>query len=131
MPHPSATIPGLRVLVVEDEFLIADEMTGWLSRAGAETVGPVPDVEQALELIAAAKGTLDAAVLDANLGEGETAYPVADRLDELGIPYLFATGDVQLVDQPTYRSKPRLEKPVSEGDLLKILEKIRRPRTRT
>ncbi|MFC7739055.1 hypothetical protein ACFQX4_25470 [Roseomonas sp. GCM10028921] len=126
MPEHSDPLSGLRILLVEDEYVIADEMTGWLRRAGAEVVGPVPSVEQALDLIDEAEGALDAAVLDANLGFGETAYPIADRLDELGVPYAFATADVNLISKPSYQSHPRLEKPISQRNLLRVLERMRR-----
>lgn len=128
MPEHSDPLSGLRILIVEDEYVIADEMTGWLRRAGAEVVGPVPSVEQALDLIDDAEGALDAAVLDANLGFGETAYPIADRLDELGVPYAFATGDVNLISKPSYQGHPRLEKPISQRSLLAVLERMLRPR---
>ncbi|WP_424136291.1 response regulator [Roseomonas chloroacetimidivorans] len=124
MPEAAGPLAGSRVLLVEDEYLIADEMRDWLHRAGASVMGPVPDVEQALDLIDEQAGTLDAAVLDANLGEGETAYPIADRLDELGVPYLFATGDVRLIDEPSYQGRPKLEKPVMERELLKALAQL-------
>jgi DNA-binding response OmpR family regulator len=84
---------GRRILVVEDEALLAmlaeDELLG----AGARVVGPAASVAEALRLIeaAAAEGGLSAAVLDVKLA-GETVSPVADRLAALGVPFLFATG---------------------------------------
>jgi CheY-like chemotaxis protein len=126
-------LAGRRILLVEDEFLIVEAMEEWLSRAGAEIVGPVPSVEQALDLIEEEGNALDAAVLDVNLGLGKEAYPIADRLNELGVPYLFTTGDVQIIDHPAHRERPRLDKPVTRAQLLEALEKllaVRSPGTR-
>ncbi|WP_338663657.1 response regulator [Pararoseomonas sp. SCSIO 73927] len=128
MPDGPGPLAGCRVLLVEDEYLIADEMESWLRQAGAVVLGPVPDVDAALDIIEREAGALDAAVLDANLGDGETAYPVADRLDELGVPYMFATGDVRLVDEPSYQSRTRLEKPITQRGLLRALQSLVPPR---
>src|ERR1700710_974286 len=115
-PGPLA---GRRVLVVEDEYLIASEVKRWLLAAGSEVIGPVPSVDQALDLIEDRRP--DAAVLDVNLGDGETVYPVADKLGVLSVPYLFATGDVKLADTSVYRHRPRLEKPFVETELVRAL----------
>src|SRR4051794_9809722 len=79
-----------RVLVVEDEYLIADDMAQAPQRPGAEGAGPVPGREQARALIAANE-RLDAAVLDFNL-RGESVLPVAEALAGRGVPFVFATG---------------------------------------
>jgi CheY-like chemotaxis protein len=89
-PTTAGALARCRVLVVEDEYFIADDMARALERLGAEVVGPVPSREQALALIAAG-GRLDAAVLDLNL-RGESVLPVADTLAERGVPFVFATG---------------------------------------
>jgi CheY-like chemotaxis protein len=124
MSGATGPLVGRRILVVEDEFLIAEAIEEWLSRAGAEVVGPVPSVKQALEIIEARVNGLDAAVLDVNLGKGATVYPVADRLNELGVSYLFATGDVRIIDDPTHRERPRLDKPITRAQLLGSVEKL-------
>jgi CheY-like chemotaxis protein len=124
MAEMSGALTGRRILLVEDEYLIAMEMERWLQDAGAEVVGPVPSVEQALDAIEEVNGALDAAVLDINLSHGELVYPVADRLKELGVPYLFATGDVRVVSDQTYREQPRLEKPVLDRELLGAMVKL-------
>ena len=96
MAHQPISLVDRRVLVVEDEYLIAMEMAHCLRATGAEIVGPVANAQQALALIEA--GPLDAAVLDVNL-RGETVYVVADRLCERRVPYLFATGEVLIADR--------------------------------
>lgn len=83
----------------------------------------MPSVEQALDLIADGDG-LDAAVLDIDLGSGDTSYPIADRLAELGVPFLFATGEVRVRSHPNYGSRPRLDKPVTAPELLAAIETL-------
>jgi DNA-binding response OmpR family regulator len=114
-------LSGRRVLVVEDEYIIAMELDRWLQEAGIEVIGPVPRVEQALDLIEDEDG-LDAAVLDINLGPGETVYLVAERLIALGVPILFASGDVRVRNDPAYSERPRLEKPIIAPELLRAVE---------
>ena len=84
---------GKRVLVVEDEIAVAMLVEDELRGAGAEVLGPVPTVGDALRLVeaAAADGGISAAVLDINL-DGRHVAPVADKLAALGVPFLFATG---------------------------------------
>ena len=119
MSPPISPLADRRILLVEDEYLIAIEVKRWLQNAGAQVIGPVPSVERALDLIEA--GALDAAILDVNLGNGETAYPIADELGALGVPYLFATGDVKLGESSVYRHRPRLEKPFVQAELVRVV----------
>ncbi|GEP03842.1 response regulator [Methylobacterium oxalidis] len=121
MPNLATNLAGRRVLVVEDEYFIAMDMEHSLREAGADVVGPVPDAEQALALIEAAP--LDAAVLDVNL-RGQAVYAVADRLRDRGVPYLFATGEVQIADHSDYRSRPKLEKPILDTELVRAVGKL-------
>ena len=78
-----------RILVLDDEPLIAMMMEEWLAELGCETVGPASSVPSALGLI---EGTaIDGAILDVSLGN-EESYSVADALRERGVPFAFATG---------------------------------------
>ncbi|ABY29183.1 response regulator [Methylorubrum extorquens] len=113
---------GHRVLVVEDEYLIALLMTEWLEAAGADVVGPAPTVEKALALIES--DVVDAAILDVNLGHGRTVYLVADKLSVIGVPYMFATGDVMMAIADAYKHQPRVEKPFSETAFICALKKL-------
>ena len=115
MANPSgrpAKLTGKRVLVVEDEALVAMLVEDELRDAGAEVLGPAPTVDHALRLIeaAAADGGISAAVLDINLG-GRHVAPVADRLAALGVPFLFATGYGARRDVAGHDAAPVLEKP--------------------
>lgn len=80
---------GRNVLVVEDEYFLADETRRVLQSLGAVVVGPVAHVSDALDLLASE--TVDAAILDVHLGD-ELVFPVAEKLEEADIPYVFATG---------------------------------------
>lgn len=86
----SDLLAGRRILVVEDDFFIAEDMVATLAAAGVEVVGPASTVSAALGLIEEAD-RLDAAVLDVNL-QGEMAYPLADALVARAVPFMFATG---------------------------------------
>ncbi|SDN53628.1 CheY chemotaxis protein or a CheY-like REC (receiver) domain [Methylobacterium phyllostachyos] len=119
---PDTPLTGRHILVVEDEYLIASEVKRWLLTAGAIVVGPVPSVDGALDLIADHRP--DAAVLDVNLGDRDTAYPIADKLGILGVPYLFATGDLHLADASVYGHRPWIEKPFVESELVRVLTKL-------
>lgn len=119
-------LTGLRVLVVEDNFLLADLIADTLRRYGCVVVGPAGDVAMAVKL--AREAELDGAVLDLNLF-GEFCFPVAAALAERDVPYLFLTGyDTKHVIPPEYRSIRRLSKPVDPVGLSRAAEQCFRGR---
>ncbi|MBB3018622.1 CheY-like chemotaxis protein [Microvirga lupini] len=120
----AGSLSRCRVLVVEDEFYIADDMAAALEKLGAEVVGPVPTQEKALALIASAE-PIHAAILDFYL-KGETVYPVADALAERGIPFVFATGYDRATVLPEYQAVQRWEKPFNPHDLAQALPVLMR-----
>src|SRR4051794_39018019 len=89
------SMPGLpalalrRVLIVEDDTFLADEMARALRKLGADVVGPAPTLDKALTLLEAEP--VDVAVLDINL-QRERAFPVAAALRAQGVPFVFTTG---------------------------------------
>jgi CheY-like chemotaxis protein len=107
----NATLAGRFVLVVEDEYFVADEMRRAFEKAGAKVLGPVAQVEHALRLIAAAD-RIDAAVLDIRLFDGDV-YPVADALQARGVPFVFATGYERSAIPERYANVRVLQKPVA------------------
>lgn len=108
-----------RVLVVEDEFLIALEVEEALTRAGYEVVGPAATAHQAERL--AQQEALDAAVLDIDL-QGETVFAVADLLVGRGIPFVILSG-YGAEDLPErFRGRPSIGKPCPAEVLAPMLE---------
>lgn len=110
----------MRVLLLEDNFIIALDLAALVRDAGAEPVGPVATVADALS--AAAAGGIDAAILDINLGE-ENAYAVAEHLQRQAIPFAFATGySVTDMLPPACAGAPVLAKPYSAREVRALLE---------
>lgn len=113
-------IADKRILIVEDDYLIAQELANSFKQAGARVLGPVNSVTSALEAL---RGDLPhAAVLDVLL-DGETAYPVAEFLSERGIPFVFATGYGSVVPTP-YRGVRIFEKPVALPELTRSVAEL-------
>ena len=108
MKDDLALFRGKSVLVVEDDFLLAEQTRRELERNGAIIVGPVPSVELGLELVDTAR--IDAAILDVNL-DGEMVFPIADRLSELNIPFVFASGYDTIKIPKSYSGYVLCEKP--------------------
>ena len=114
-------LSGRRVLVVEDEALVAMLVEDALLDAGAEVVGPVATVADALELLK--RQLPEAAVLDLNLA-GETSTPVADELAKRGVPFVVATGYGADGLPPGHASVPVLAKPYDPSDLTAALARL-------
>ncbi|SFP60633.1 response regulator [Sphingomonas rubra] len=105
-----ALLRDQRVLVVEDEYLIAEAMERGLRRAGAIVLGPVSNVAAALALLER-EGSVDGAVLDINLGD-QKVYPVVDALLAQGARCVFATGNDPSDVPSAYAAIARCDKPV-------------------
>ena len=114
-------LDGRRVLVVEDEYFIADDMAVALAREGAVVLGPVPTCAEALALVESERGQIDMAVLDINLG-GELCFPVGDALIEAGVPFIFATGYEETMVPERFRHVRRWEKPFNLSGLVHGLQ---------
>jgi DNA-binding response OmpR family regulator len=116
---PEQNLRGTRILIVEDEYFLADDLCRTLTDAGAEVIGPFANVEDATTMIAG--GTpIDAAVLDVNL-RGDMVFPVADALRERGVPFAFATGYDQEALPDRFVGAPRVEKPFKGYKVAEIL----------
>ena len=110
----SSSLRGSRVLVVEDDYLLAQDLGEQLQSWGAEVMGPAATVAGALALLEAGPAPVEA-ILDIRLGDG-WVYPVADVLRARGIPFVFATGCDAWVIPDDYADVPLTEKPVALRD---------------
>lgn len=114
---------GLRLLVVEDEYLLALYLAEALADLGARIVGPVGSVDAALDLIEN-DPDIDAAVLDVNLGS-EAVYPVADALASRDVPFVFASGYERDALPERYRRFDVCPKPVDPVALGTVISQLR------
>lgn len=108
------TLAGKRILLVEDEVLIAVMVEQMLGECGVEVVAAATTLDEALALCASA--ACDAAVLDVNLG-GALVFPAADVLARRGIPVVFATGYGRSAIGPQHRAAV-IEKPYTRDKLV-------------
>jgi len=111
-------LKDLRVLVVEDEALVALQLEDMLTELGCAVIGPASRVGQALELLGGEP--VEVAVLDLNIA-GELVYPVADELGNRGLPYIFVTAYGRSGLTEPYRGRPVLEKPFARRELLRAI----------
>ena len=127
MLHLKQDLKDLRILVVEDNFLLAMTIAETLKEYGCEVVGPAPDVRFALKLVD--DGDPDGALLDINL-VGELSFPIAAALARRHLPFLFLTGyDDKRIIPPEYQSARLLSKPIDPARLsLAIAECVRVPK---
>ena len=109
-----------RVLVVEDEYVVALELEGVLRDLGCEVLGPVASVAQALALLGRERP--DAATLDLNLLDG-LAVLVAERLASMGVPFVLCTAyAAEHLAHPLLKGVPKLGKPLDGTALWRGLE---------
>lgn len=118
-------LAGRKVLVVEDEYLIADDLATMLREAGAEVLGPAASLPQAVR-VAQHSDRLDAAVLDINL-RGVNVFPLVTELRRGGVPVLFLTGygDNGIPDE--FADIMRCEKPMGTANVVTELEALLGP----
>lgn len=114
-------LQGIRVLIAEDNFFLADSLQFALEGLGATVVGPFPTSEQALAALA--QGPVDVGILDVDL-QGSSSAEVARGLEARGLPFLFMTGFETADLLPAgLRGRPFLHKPV---DPYRIAEELLR-----
>jgi CheY-like chemotaxis protein len=116
MPEPLA---GLRLLVVEDEALVAMLIEDILLDLDCVVIGPVGTLAQALALLH--QEEIDGALLDVNLGGGERSYPVADALAARDVPFVFVTGYGEAGVEKRYAPVTVLQKPFDPRRLERVV----------
>ena len=118
----SNSLSGARVLVVEDEYYLADDLARTLTKAGAEVVGPVATVVDAEAKVS--EGGFNCAIIDMNL-RGDFSFAIAERLGETGVPFIVATGYNRTSLPDSLKHVPRVEKPFSPTEVVRLLSDIR------
>lgn len=111
-------LPGLRVLLVEDDILVSMLIEDFLVEFGCMIVGPADRVP--LGEVLAASEEIDVALLDVNIA-GFDVYPVAERLVVRGIPFAFVTGYKARYPRRQYQERPTLQKPVDRTSLERVI----------
>jgi CheY-like chemotaxis protein len=118
-------LAGRRILVVEDEVMVAWLLEDSLAAFGCVALGPAVRVGEALEMIEAE--AVDAVVLDVNLN-GQMSYPVADKLVLRGVPFVFSSGYGRERLAERYRGFPMVQKPYHRSEMRAALEHLFLPR---
>ena len=122
MQNRSTDLTGLRILVVEDEYLVAMLIADALREWKCEIIGPVPTIE--LAMTAVQRYTLDGALLDSNLN-GRVITPVAEELSARAVPFIMVTGYASSeVDVEVVRTAPRIIKPFTNKQLAATMMEV-------
>jgi CheY-like chemotaxis protein len=122
MAQSAKVLDGLRILVVEDNFLAAEVVRDALERNGCTVIGPVGRVADGLRL--AQREALDAALLDINLN-GDRCFAIAEALRGRDVPFIFLTGYDDSTPVPRELKQTRwLGKPIAEDQLLGALSDL-------
>lgn len=122
---PDAILAGHDILLVEDSLIIALDAEDIAQRLGAASVTTAATVDGALEFIDAGRPTV--AMLDINLGD-RNSYPIADRLAELNIPFIFATGYGEQAQPPVeHRGRLIVQKPYTLENVARAFDNLVEP----
>ena len=114
-------LQGRRVLVIEDESLVAMLLETILEDMGCTDVGPESNIDDGL-IAATTEASLDAALLDVNVA-GREVFPVAEALRARGVPFVFSTGYGEAGLPEHWRGNPTIQKPFTEGAIRDALMK--------
>lgn len=117
----AGALEGRRILIVEDDYLVGETLSEFLSSAGATVTGVIGWVEEAVAFASNPLHAFDTAILDLNL-HGTYSYPVADILIARDIGFVFATGYGPGTVSPPYDRYPRCTKPFSRAALIDALQ---------
>ena len=112
---------GRCVLIVEDEYFLADDLARGFTEEGINIVGPVSSLAQAMALVQ--EKSIDMAVLDIAL-DGDEVYDVVDALTERDVPVLFVTGYDREAIPSRYANVPLCQKPAGADEVIAALARI-------
>src|SRR4051794_24127085 len=113
------------VLVLEDDFLLAEEIASTLQAAGYRVIGPAATLDAANHLLADNK--IDFGCLDVRLGGDETSLPLARSLAALGIPFVFLTAYPIAYLPVEMRDRPKIDKPMQPAALVGLIKDLLKP----
>lgn len=111
----------MRVLIVEDEFLVGMQLEEDLRSLGYSILGPFSTLESAIR--ASRRESFDLAILDINLN-GDMVYPLADELSSRGLPFIFLSGYIRTDLPVRFRRSPQLTKPHDPAVLSRRIQKV-------
>jgi hypothetical protein len=121
-PDPHAPLAGCRVLVIEDEYFIADDLARAIISLGADVIGPLAEVEDATNLLNAGTA-IDGALLDINI-RNEMVFPLARVLRSRNIPFIFTTGYDRTSLGPEFQDVQLWEKPLDVQAVARSLTRM-------
>lgn len=117
----SPSLAEHRVLIAEDEALIALDLEMVIADTGAEVVGPFARLDDVLEAIEAEGARISVALLDIMLGR-EEVYPAAERLRALGVPFAFHSGHAVTTEtEADFPGVPLCRKPATDKEVVRVL----------
>ncbi len=112
----------MKVLVVEDEAMVAMLIEDMVASCGHSPMGPAATLEEAHRCIE--EGGFDVALLDVNLGGQACGYDIADTLTALSVPFAFVSGYASDGLASRYSHVPRLQKPFMRNEFSELMEKL-------
>ncbi len=116
-----SALSALRILIVEDEYYLAADLAHALRQEGAEVLGPIGTLDEAARVVE--RERFDCAILDINL-RGDMAFPLADRLEQTGIPFIIATGYNSSSLPERFSAVRRVEKPFNPAEVIAAIPGI-------
>ena len=122
---PQDSLAGRRILIIEDEYLLACDLERKLGDDGAVVLGPVATVDDAIALIKR-EALIDGAVVDVNL-RGQLAYPAADLLLDRKVPFVFTTGYDSETLPERFGTVPHCVKPAVPSEVAKVIRLLLQP----
>lgn len=113
-------LEGKSVLIVEDNFLIAQELRSMILDAGGKVLGPVSSAHMAAQFLEDIEG-IDVAILDVRLADNSTCFPIANELKTLGVPFVIASAYDPSILPQELKTTAYLQKPFMADDLVSIV----------